>query len=107
MKICIFRVRPAFPHSHIHTVTASFPSGHAVNGLIFVLIILYCLHYYNFVYWIVLIIWVLLVGWSRIALGAHWFSDIIAGWGCAMMWFAFMVELRGNVYVQKLLNYIL
>ncbi len=106
MKNIIVRARPAFPFSHIHATTASFPSGHAVNGLMFVLIILYCLRNYSLVCWISLI-WVFLVGWSRLALGAHWISDILAGWGCAIMWFAFMMGIRNTVFVQKLLDYIL
>lgn len=106
MKNIIVRTRPTFPFTHIHATTASFPSGHAVNGLMFVLILLFFLQNYRSVYWISLI-WVVLVGWSRLALGAHWLSDILAGWGCAMMWFAFMMGVRNTVFIQKLFDFIL
>lgn len=104
MKIIIFRPRPVFPHSLIHATTASFPSGHAVNGLVFILILLFCLHRYNYVLWLALI-WVITIGWTRLALGAHWTSDILAGWGCAMMWFAFMMELKDTSFIQRILGY--
>lgn len=104
MKIIIFRPRPVFPHSLIHAATASFPSGHAVNGLIFICILLFCCHKFNFI-WGLAIIWVLTIGWTRLALGAHWTSDILAGWGCAIMWFAFMMELKNTSFIQKLLGY--
>ena len=26
------------------------------------------------------------IGWTRMALGVHWFSDVVAGYGLAMLW---------------------
>ena len=55
----------------------SFPSGHAARALMIAL-----LGVYFELGWavILLIVWALLVGWSRIALRLHYLIDVLAGW---------------------------
>lgn len=106
VKLAIARVRPSMLYSTVHSiqsavhasihhvVTYSFPSGHAVNGLMFIMVLYSCFHRFFHRHFFLLglcLIWLIAIGWSRLAMGTHWCSDILGGWGCAMMWMAFML----------------
>jgi len=84
-KAIFHRARP--PHSLVyHETSASYPSGHAVLAMTFWGI----LAYYTVlalppsrtrsVFVTAIVLWILGIGWSRLALGAHYLSDVAGGY---------------------------
>lgn len=77
--------------------TFSFPSGHAVHGLLYIFTItyalnrLYTLNKSSLIVWIAAIILALLIGISRITEARHFASDVIAGWSLGYSWFILCV----------------
>ncbi|MER1987332.1 MAG: phosphatase PAP2 family protein [Solibacillus sp.] len=73
--------------------TFSFPSGHAVHGLLYLLTIAYVFNRNvtskraSLIVWLTAIILSLLIGVSRITEGRHFASDVLAGWLLGYSWF--------------------
>ncbi|PKN12005.1 MAG: hypothetical protein CVU69_09680 [Deltaproteobacteria bacterium HGW-Deltaproteobacteria-4] len=91
------RPLPLFPG--LDTIGASFPSGHAFSALLFYGLVVYFLigTTRNWRARIGLVFLgsfvVLLVGFSRIYLGLHWTSDVLAGFTLAALWLTFLITL--------------
>ncbi len=98
LKEAFGRLRPALV-PHLDTVSSlSFPSGHAVNtAAIFLLAALLLQGQRQSLRWTFAIGGTLMIGWSRLALGVHWPSDVIGGW---MMGLAF--ALAGHQIAVRL-----
>ena len=92
--------------------TFSFPSGHAVHGLLYLFTIAYITNRTftskraSLIVWITAIILALLIGTSRITAARHFASDVIAGWMLGYSWFilCFWWYKNGNRYFVRLLN---
>ncbi len=76
--------RPRPPFGLVAETSASFPSGHALSAVVFFLCAWYLFSKIwpgkNKIIGIKAIVLILLISWSRLALGVHWMSDIIGGW---------------------------
>ncbi|MGK4582626.1 phosphatase PAP2 family protein [Kitasatospora sp. HPMI-4] len=84
-KILVDRARPHFADPVSYASGAAFPSGHAMASAITgaALVILLWPHANRAgraVACTVAALAVLIIGWTRIALGVHWPSDVLAGW---------------------------
>lgn len=102
LKAAVSRARPDLVERLMVEVSASFPSGHAANSAIIYLTIASLLfpvlprrRLRAFVLFMALFL-TGIIGISRVYLGVHWPSDVLAGWvfgGCwAMIWW--WIELR-------------
>ena len=105
-KAAFKRERPDWSWLFVHEKNYSFPSGHAMLGIISfgTITFLLCRYYHSTITrTIITVFFTLLVfgiGFSRIYLGAHFPSDILAGWIAGGIWLLFVmagVELLHRV----------
>lgn len=89
-KHAFARVRPSLWESIAPEATFSFPSGHAMGSmtLAWVCMLLAWRTRWRWPVTCVAVAFTLLVGLSRIYLGVHFPSDILAGWAAASAWAA-------------------
>jgi membrane-associated phospholipid phosphatase len=90
-KHAVERERPVWPDPLFTETGFSFPSGHAMAGIyawaVFGIIAVYLFRGWpgTVACW-VLIVFGLLMAPSRLLLGVHWTSDVVAGWLLALGW---------------------
>ncbi|WP_414625100.1 phosphatase PAP2 family protein [Calothrix sp. CCY 0018] len=90
LKNIFSRVRPALWERVVDAASYSFPSGHAMVSLVVYGFIGYLL-IANFRSWSSGILFfttllILAIGFSRLYLGVHWPTDIIAGYAAGLVW---------------------
>jgi undecaprenyl-diphosphatase len=91
-KHVIDRDRPPEAIRLQHTTTSSFPSGHATQAaatylaLAFVVLAMSRSSKLHIIGWLAASAIIAAVGISRIYLGVHWATDVIAGWLLGMTW---------------------
>lgn len=89
------RVRPEFWLSLTPETTFSFPSGHAMGSATLAVALMLLFWSTRARFWVCFLagLFVLLVGLSRVYLGVHFPSDILAGWAAGMAWVVAMYQL--------------
>lgn len=85
LKEAFGRARPDWAESAYHPLTASFPSGHATTGIdswvvLGLILLLAGLGRFARVVGVAAIAIGLLLGPSRLVIGVHWPTDVLAGW---------------------------
>lgn len=87
-KLTFQRVRPSLWESPAPEPDYAFPSGHAMGSMTFA-IVLIILTWNTRWRWVTVIgglMFAIAIGWTRMYLGVHYPSDIIAGWMASIAW---------------------
>lgn len=107
LKHLFERERPDFPHG---LESFSFPSGHAMVGLLYLFTAAYFITEHGFsrtakwVVWLVAVGLAVCIGLSRVAGSEHYFSDVLAGWFAGYTWFiavAIWYEARSRTFKKN------
>lgn len=87
-KTLLHRVRPHLWESPAREFDYGFPSGHAMSSmtLVAVLVVLSWGSRWRAPVLIAGGLFVLTIGWTRLYLGVHYPSDILAGWAASIAW---------------------
>lgn len=108
MKLTFHRIRPPYPL--VEPLTSfSFPSGHATSGFIFYGLMAYLIwktnipKQYKYLAALTLVLFSLLIGFSRIYLRVHYASDVVAGFCVGFAWLSLTIWLFERVK-QKSVN---
>ncbi|MEH2196463.1 MAG: phosphatase PAP2 family protein [Nostoc sp.] len=103
LKLFFSKPRPELWHRLISEKSFSFPSGHALGSMVLYGFIAYELatHYPRFATFIysLTVILIAVIGISRLYLGVHWPTDIIAGYGVGFLWLMICITM---LKLQKL-----
>jgi membrane-associated phospholipid phosphatase len=96
LKNILDRGRPPVPDRLVEVTNESLPSGHAtmsfvVTGTIVVLAWAGRSTLARVVLVMAAAAWIAAVGATRVYLGVHWFSDVLAGWAVGAAWLALCV----------------
>lgn len=108
LKTAFQRQRPTFDEPFLVESNFSFPSGHATTSILLYGLLAYVSSrvffryqpgHRHFMIWVLTFMGVL-IGTSRLVLGVHYPSDVLAGWSVGTAWLALLVlvaeTLRGR-----------
>lgn len=100
-KVLVDRLRPI--GGVISVTESSFPSGHAMLSLIFFSLTLFYIypfcktrHQQHLITWIGALL-IFLIGFSRIYLGVHWFTDVVGGYLLGIAWLSLALLVYKNI----------
>jgi undecaprenyl-diphosphatase len=104
LKAAFQRSRPAFPDPFLVETNWSFPSGHAMGamviyGMLTYLLILQFKQNISKIIVLFMVALILLIGFSRLYLGVHYFSDVMAGYIVGLGWLS--VVISGTEIVRR------
>jgi undecaprenyl-diphosphatase len=96
LKILFDRQRPQVVEWRVpHAGLSSFPSGHSTMGMVLFLTVAYVIHRLARRHWVTIVVMaagtitVALIGLSRLYLGVHYPSDVLAGYAVGFAWSMF------------------
>lgn len=87
-KAFFHRVRPHLWETAADKTSFAFPSGHAMSSMALVMTLIILLWGTRWSVWVLVSgsVFLLTIAWTRLYLGVHYPSDIVAGWMIALVW---------------------
>ncbi|WP_111860209.1 phosphatase PAP2 family protein [Acinetobacter sp. CFCC 10889] len=106
LKYYIHRPRPEAMYQMVQTYGASFPSAHSIYAAVLACLIIFIFYRQTQakLFIIFACVWWLSMGFSRVYVGAHFPTDVLAGWSIGFLWVALIwrLLLRHMLNMNKL-----
>jgi undecaprenyl-diphosphatase len=106
LKLAFHRLRPD-PFFGAIPTTYSFPSGHSLISLCFYGLIAGMINFQLDERWQRALVWCVaglligMIGLSRIYLGVHWTTDVVAGYAAALIWMGAVAVMARRVEARR------
>lgn len=109
MKYLMGRERPTAIYADAVFEQFSFPSGHATSSMVIYGFLAFLLSRgrspaMRAAVLMAAAAWIALIGFSRIYLGAHWFSDVVGGFSLGLAWIALLAMVYTHRRVGETLH---
>jgi len=108
VKLFYARPRPEIGFHLIEQGGLSFPSGHSMTGLVFYGLLIYFIEKYGIenraqkALMSLLVALIVLIGFSRVYLGVHYPTDVLAGWFLGISILASAITIIEKGYPEKI-----
>lgn len=113
LKYYIHRPRPEAVYQMVQTYGASFPSAHSIYAAVLAGLIIFIFFRHRQAKFFIgfACLWCLSMGISRVYVGAHFATDVLAGWSIGLLWVSLMRYLlpkymlnMNKLFLDKNLN---
>lgn len=111
LKYLFDRPRPDSIYQMIETYGAAFPSAHSLYAAVLSCLIMFIFYKHKHARLITFFacLWAVGMGFSRVYLGAHYPTDVIAGWSIALIWVAWLwlhfaqnISKQNKLFLEKI-----
>ena len=105
LKYWIARPRPPEMLHLVQSYGASFPSAHSVYAAALSCLVLYLYQTHSKSIYICsfAVLWLLVMGCSRVYLGVHFPSDVLAGWSISFIWISLLYIVYTHYTKRKII----